>query len=84
MSDVVLTAIITGIFSIITAFIAAYTATHKTANEMRINQAVTNTKIDLLKDEVQKHNNFAMRMPAVEEQLRGLDARLKTLERKGE
>lgn len=82
MTDIIWTAIITGVFGIITAFIAAYTASNKSATEMRVNQAITNTKIDSLKDEVQKHNNFAMRMPAVEEQLRGLDERLKMLEGK--
>lgn len=82
MSDIVLVAIIGGIFSIITAFIAAYSATHKTVIEMRVNQAVTNTKIDSLKDEVREHNNFAKRMPALEEQIHGLDGRLKALERK--
>lgn len=82
MPDVVLTAIITGFFSIVAAFIAARATSNKMMTEMRINQAVTNTKIDALAGDVRKHNNFAERMPAIEEQVRGIDERLKTLERK--
>lgn len=82
MSDVVLTAIITGLFGVISAFIAAFAASHKTLNKMEIRQAVTDTKIDSLKEEVREHNNFAKRLPAVEEQIRGLDGRIKNLERK--
>lgn len=83
MSDIVLVSIITGIFGVVTAFIAAFTAASKTSTEMRISQAVTDTKIDALKNEVREHNNFAKRMPAIEEQLRGIDTRIKNLERKG-
>lgn len=82
MSEVVLTAIITGLFSVLSAFIAASAASRKTLNEMKISQAVTDTKIDSLKEEVREHNNFAKRLPAIEEQIRGLDGRIKNLERK--
>lgn len=82
MPDVVIVAIITGFFSLISAFIAAYAATNKTANEMRVNQAVTNTKIDALKDEVKEHNGFARRMPALEEQMKHFSERLSIIEKK--
>lgn len=34
------------------------------------NQAVMNTKVDELTREVREHNNFAKRMPVVEEQIK--------------
>ena len=43
-------------------------------------QAVTETKLDELTREVREHNNFARRMPVVEEQIRGMDRRLEQLE----
>ena len=44
-------------------------------------QAVTETKLDELTREVREHNNFARRMPVVEEQIKDLDRRLSALER---
>mgnify|MGYP000811615112 CR=1 FL=1 len=46
------------------------------------NQAVTETKLDELTREVREHNNFARRMPVVEEQIKDLNRRLSALERK--
>lgn len=44
-------------------------------------QAVTETKLEELTREVREHNNFARRMPVVEEQIKGLEHRLDALER---
>lgn len=46
-------------------------------------QAVTDTKIEELTREVREHNNFARRMPVVEEQIRGIQRRLGSLEKEG-
>lgn len=43
-------------------------------------QAVTDTKIEELTREVREHNNFAKRMPVVEEQVRVINHRLADLE----
>ena len=45
-------------------------------------RAVTETKLDELTREVREHNNFARRMPVVEEQIKDLNRRLSALERK--
>lgn len=82
MPDVIWVAVITGIFGVISAFIAAYAATSKSTGEMRVNQAVTDTKIDALANEVREHNNFARRIPVLETRLENIDNRLKALERK--
>lgn len=47
-------------------------------------QAVIDTKIDELTREVREHNNFAKRMPVVEEQIKVINHRVKDLETKGE
>ena len=46
-------------------------------------QAVTETKLDELTREVREHNNFARRMPVVEEQIRVIHQRLSNLEHGG-
>ena len=43
-------------------------------------QAVMDTKIEELTREVREHNNFARRMPVVEEQIRVINHRIKDLE----
>lgn len=43
-------------------------------------QAVTETKLDELTREVREHNNFARRMPVVEEQIRVINHRIGDLE----
>ena len=43
-------------------------------------QAVTETKIEELTREVREHNNFARRMPVVEEQIKVINHRIEDLE----
>lgn len=43
-------------------------------------QAVTNTKLEALTEEVREHNNFAKRMPAVEAHLDDVVRRVDALE----
>lgn len=43
-------------------------------------QAVTETKLDELTREVREHNNFARRMPVVEEQIKVINHRINDLE----
>ena len=44
------------------------------------NQAVMETKVDMLADEVRQHNEFARRMPVVEEQIKVINHRIEDLE----
>ena len=43
-------------------------------------QAVTETKIEELTREVREHNNFARRMPVIEEQIKVINHRIEDLE----
>ena len=47
-------------------------------------QAVTETKLEDLTREVREHNNFARRMPVVEEQIKVINHRIEDLERNRE
>lgn len=42
---------------------------------------LTNWRLKSLEDEVREHNNFARRMPVVEEQINGINRRLEDLEK---
>jgi hypothetical protein len=56
------------------------TENSKVINEFKLevtkNQAITDTKIEELTREVREHNNFAKRMPAVEEGVRNLNEKV--------
>lgn len=80
MSEAIITAIITGGLSLAGVVITCLMTARKTENTMRINQAVTDTKIDELTREVREHNGFARRMPVVEEQVKVINHRLNDLE----
>ncbi len=58
--------------------------TDKMSNEMQMSQAVMNTKLEELTREVRSHNNFAQRMPVVEEQIRVINHRIADLEKGGD
>ena len=52
--------------------------------ELKQAQAVTDTKIDELTREVREHNNFAKRVPVIEEQIKVANHRIDDLERKAQ
>ena len=83
MSEAVVVALITGGVSLIGTVITVLATSSKTNNELKITQAVTDTKIEELTREVRAHNNFAARMPVVEEQIKVINNRIKDLENDG-
>ena len=80
MSEAILVALITGGLSL-AGVVATCTATaRKNENALKVSQAVTDTKIEELTREVREHNNFARRMPVVEEQIIVINHRLADLD----
>lgn len=47
-------------------------------------QAVTDTRLDELTREVREHNNFARRVPVLEEQIKEANFRIDRIERNGD
>ena len=82
MESSIIVAIITGVVTIIATVITVLAGFHKTAQTAAIQQAVTDTKLEELTREVRKHNNFAERLPIVEEQIKVIDKRVASLEEK--
>lgn len=52
----------------------------KIEHSLETSQAVTDCKIDELTREVREHNNFAQRVPVLEEQIKVINHRIKDLE----
>lgn len=76
----VIVALITGGASLIGVIVSNNRTNAKIQNKLETGQAVTDCKIDELTREVREHNNFARRMPVVEEQIKVINHRLKDLE----
>lgn len=81
MSEAVITALITGVLALAGVIISNVSSNRKIEHSLDKSQAVTECKIDELTREVREHNNFAKRMPVVEEQIKVINHRLSDLER---
>lgn len=92
MSDAIVAAIITGGISIIGVVITTVISSRSMMDKLdkqsqladaRLEkaQAVTDTKLEELTREVRAHNNFAQRMPVLEEQIKVANHRIEDLEK---
>lgn len=80
MGEAIVSALITGGLALVGVIISNMMAARKTEAAIKINQAVTDTKLEELTREVREHNGFARRMPVVEEQIKVINHRLSDLE----
>lgn len=69
----IITAIIAGGLSLIGVIISNLSANKKIETQLSTNQAVVNTKIDMLTEEVKKHNSFGDRITRMEVRLDNLE-----------
>ena len=79
----IIVALITGGLSLIGVVITCLATNRKTKEditaEFKVSQAVTDTKIEELTREVREHNNFARRMPVVENEITHIHEDIDTL-----
>ena len=80
MSEAIIVALITGSLSLVGVVITCIATARKNEKAVAVAQAVTDTKIEALTREVREHNNFAQRMPVVEEQIKVIKHRVNDLE----
>ena len=79
--EAIVGAAITGVCSLIGIILTVSASNKKIEHHLEVSQAVTDTKIENLTQEVRCHNEFARRMPVVEEQIKVINHRLEDLER---
>ena len=77
----IIVSIVTGVCSIIGVIFASATSSNKLQKQLEVSQAVMNTKLEALTNEVRTHNEFARRMPVIEEQIKVINHRIADLER---
>lgn len=71
MTEAIVVAIITGLLTLAGVIVSNNKS-----------QAVTETKLEELTREVREHNNFARRIPVVEEQIKSINHRVEAIEKK--
>lgn len=80
--ETIIVAIITGGLSLLGVIITNMQSNKKIEHQLDKQQAVTDTKIDELTREVREHNNFARKIPVIEEQIKVANHRIEDLESK--
>lgn len=81
MSEAILIALITGGLSFLGVLVSNISGNKKIVSDIKTElvkyQAVTDTKITELTREVREHNNFAKRMPVVENEIQHIEEEMK-------
>ena len=81
MSEAIIVAIITGGVSLIGVIVSNNCTAQSMDAKLDKQQAVTETKLEELTREVRTHNNFAQRIPVLEEQIKVANHRIEDLEK---
>ena len=81
MSEAIIVAIITGGLSLIGVIVSNNRTAQSMDAKLDKQQAVTETKLEELTLEVRAHNNFAQRVPVLEEQMKVANHRIADLEK---
>lgn len=82
MDTAIVVSIITGAVTLIGTIITVVAGNLATKQQIQVQQAVMETKLSNLTEEVKKHNSFTERLPVVEEQIRVINHRIDDLEKR--
>lgn len=80
MSEAIIVALITGGLSLFGVVVTCLATAKKSEKNQEIAQAVMKTELAELTREVREHNNFAQRMPIVENEIKTINRRIGNLE----
>lgn len=79
--EAIIVSIITGILSLAGVIITNVSSNRKIENQLEVHQAVTETNLENLTNEVRKHNNFASRIPVIERDVEYLKTEVSELKK---
>jgi len=78
----IIASLITGGLALLGVIITNIMSNRKIENQLDKQQGITDTKLEELTREVRAHNNFAQRVPVIEEQIKVVNHRVEDLEKK--
>ncbi len=79
--ETIIAAAISGGLALLGVIITTRQGNRKIEKKLEIHQAVTDQKIEELTREVREHNNFARRVPAMEQEIKGINEKIDILHR---
>ena len=82
MSEAVIVALITGVLSLVGVYISNRRSAGELDAKLERQQAVMEERISALTREVREHNEFARRVPVLEEKISVANHRIEDLERR--
>lgn len=71
--------VITGILTLIGVVITNSMSNREIEHKLEVSQAITDTKLENLTQEVRKHTDFAMRIPVLEQRVSTCENEIKAL-----
>lgn len=77
--ETVIASVITGVLALVGVIITNIQSNKRIEQKLQTAQAVTDCRLEELTREVREHNNFAKRMPVVEEQIKGINEKINIL-----
>lgn len=77
--ETVIASLITGGLALLGVIFTNQQSNRKVEQKISTAQAVTDCKIEELTREVREHNNFARRMPVVEEQIKSINRKIEEM-----
>lgn len=80
MSESIIVALITGGLSLFGVVVTCLATSKKTEKAAAVAQAITETKLEELTREVREHNNFAQKMPVLQQEVNDIKRRVGVLE----
>ena len=80
MTEAIIVSLITGGLSLVGVVITNMVNAKKAEKSAAVAQAVMDTKLEALTREVREHNNFALRMPVLEQRITSVERRVDILE----
>lgn len=80
MTEAIIVALIAGGLSLVGTILTNQATARKQEKTAAVAQAVMDTKIDELTREVREHNNFAQKMPVLQQEITDLNRRVSILE----
>lgn len=85
MSEAIIVALISGAITLIGVYVSYKSATSEVQNAMKTQQAVMQSEMVAMKEDIKEHNHyaklFAESMPVVQEQIKVINHRIEDLER---
>jgi len=81
MNETIIVALISGGLTLFGTVLTVMAGNKKIDDNIKVSQAITETKLEVLTEEVRKHNNFATRIPVIENDIKTLYKKVSDIEK---